>query len=100
MENLFYFLIVVFAIIGWYILINQIVSNYLFTASKIDKDVKIQIRVKNKAESIEYIIRYIQEKLGNMQNIEIIDENSIDETYEILQKIQKQYQNIKVRKIL
>lgn len=100
MENLFYFLIVVFAIIGWYILINQIVSNYLFTASKIDKDVKIQIRVKNKAESIEYIIRYIQEKLGNMQNIEIIDENSIDETYEILQKIQKQYPNIKVRKIL
>lgn len=100
MENFFYFFIIAFAIIGWYTLINQIINNYLFTSKKLEKDIEIQVKVKNKADSIEYTIRYLQEKLGGIENIEIIDNNSNDETFEILEKMQKHYPNLKVRKIL
>ena len=70
---------------------------------EIGDNVKLQIKVKNKEENIEMIIRKImhaQNKIGYFKEIEIIDENSSDETYEILKKIEKQYSNIKVEKML
>ena len=45
-------------------------------------------------------IMHAQNKIEYLKEIEIIDENSSDETYEILKKIEKQYSNIKVEKML
>ena len=103
MENIFCFIIVAFAIIGWYVLIKEIINNYLFKNVEIDNTIKVQIIVHNNEENIEFLTRkiaYIQSKLGDFRNIEIIDNNSSDETYEILEKLHKQYPGLKVRKTL
>lgn len=103
MENLFYIIIVTFSIIGFYIFIKDCVYQYLYKNIGIDEDIKCQLIVKNKEENIEVILRkmiYIQNKIIGFKTIEIIDENSNDETYKILEKMHQEYPNIKIRKML
>ena len=102
MENLFYCVITGFSIIGWYILIREVINSYLFKNYKIDDDIKLQIIVKNKEDNIEFLARkimYIQNKLGDFKTIEIIDNKSNDDTYKILEKLKKENSNLKIRKI-
>lgn len=103
MESLFYVAIFTISIIGWYILLKELTYQLLYKNIEIDEDIKCQIIVKNKQENIEVILRkilYIQQKMIGFKTIEIIDEKSNDETYEILEKMQEEYPNIKLRKIL
>ncbi len=103
MENLFYVIITMFSIIGWYILLKEIASNLIFKNIKLDSDIELHMIVKNKENNIEILLRkliYIQEKIGYFNKIEIIDNNSTDKTYEILKKMQEQYPIVKVRKML
>lgn len=103
MADLFNFFIVTFSILGWYILIKEIMYHMLYKNIDDDKNIKYQIIVENSEENIEVYLRkilYIQTRFGCMKNIEIIDNNSNDETYQILEKIQEEYPSIKVRKIL
>lgn len=103
MESLFYITIFTISIIGWYILLKELTYQLLYKSIEIDEDIKCQIIVKNKQENIEVILRkilYIQQKMIGFRTIEIIDDNSNDETYDILEKMQEEYPNIKLRKIL
>ena len=97
MEDFMNLVVIMIGIFGWYVLIKDVLDNYMYRNIEIGDNVKLQIKVKNKEENIEMIIR----KIMHAQNkIGIIDENSSDETYEILKKIEKQYSNIKVEKML
>ena len=103
MENLFYIVIVTFSIVGYYILIKEYMYKLLYKNIDIDEDIKCKIVVKNKAENIEVVLRrilYIQNKLIGFKSIEVIDNNSNDETYQILEKIHEEHPNVKVRKML
>lgn len=103
MGSLFYIAIFTISIIGWYILLKELTYQLLYKSIEIDNDIKCQIIVKNKQENIEVILRkilYIQQKMIGFKTIEIIDDKSNDETYEILEKMQEEYPNIKLRKIL
>ena len=42
----------------------------------------------------------VQNRIGYFKQIEIIDKNSTDQTYEILKKLEKEHSNIKVEKML
>ncbi len=103
MENILYIFIVMFSIIGWYILIKEIIYQLLYKNINLTENIKCQITVKNEQEDIEVILRkliYIQNKTGIFKTIEIIDNNSSDETHEIIKKMQKEYPTIKLIKIL
>ncbi len=103
MENIFYTIMVILCTIGWYFFIKETIYKLLFNKIKVDDDIKLQVIVKNKENNIEIITRkimYLQNQLGYFKNIEIIDNNSIDDTYKILKKIETQYPELKVRKIL
>ena len=103
MENLFYFFVITFSIIGWYILLKELSHYMLYRNIDLDKDIKCKIIVNNNEDNIEVFLRriiYIQNKMGILKNIEIIDYSSKDETYRILEKIHEEYPNIKLRKIL
>lgn len=103
MGSLFYIVIFIFALMGWYILLKEIAYQILYKSIDIDEDIKCQIIVKNKQENIEVILRkilYVQDKIIGFKTIEVIDNNSNDETYDILEKMQDEYPNIKLRKIL
>lgn len=103
MEDFMNLIVIMIGIFGWYVLIKDILDNYMYRNIEIGDNVKLQIKVKNEEENIEMIIRkiiYVQNKIGCLNKIEIIDENSSDQTYEILKRIEKQYSNIKVEKIL
>lgn len=103
MENLIYIMIITFSIIGWYICIKEIIYQILYKNIDIDTDIKCQLIVKNKEENIEVIlckILYLQSKGIGFKTIEVIDEGSDDETYQILEKMHEQHPNIKIRKML
>lgn len=103
MENLIYIMIITFSIIGWYICIKEIIYQILYKNIDIDTDIKCQLIVKNKEENIEVILRkilYLQSKGIGFKTIEVIDEGSDDETYQILEKMHEQHPNIKIRKML
>lgn len=103
MGSLFYIVIFIFSAIGWYILLRELAYQLLYKSIDIDEDIKCQIIVKNKQENIEVILRkilYVQDKIIGFKTIEVIDNNSSDETYDILEKMQDEYPNIKLRKIL
>lgn len=100
MGSLIFFTI---SIIGWYILLKELIYRQLYKNIDIDQDIKCQIIVKNKQENIEVMLRkilYIQNKMIGFKTIEIVDDKSNDETYDILEKMQDEYPNIKLRKIL
>lgn len=103
MRSLFFIVTITITLIGWYTLLKEIIYQLLYKNIDIDKDIKCQIIVRNKQENIEVILRkilYIQDKIIGFKTIEVIDNNSNDETYEILEKMQDEYPNIKLRKIL
>lgn len=103
MENLFYIIIITCNLIGFYIFIREIIYQFLYKNIEVDEDIKCQLIVKNKENNIEVILRkilYIQNNLIGFKSIEIIDDNSEDETYEILEKMHEEYPNIKIRKML
>lgn len=103
MENIINLIVVFIAIFGWYVLIKDILDNYIYKNIEFDKNVKLQIIVTNQEENIEMLIKKIlnmQNRIGYFEKIEIIDKNSTDQTYEILKKIEKEHSNIKVEKIL
>ena len=99
MTNIINLLITVITIFGWYIFINDIINTLLYKNLKLGKNIKIQLTVKNQEENIEMIIKKIKNDFEEIKHLEIIDDNSDDKTYEILTKIQKENQNIKIRKI-
>lgn len=103
MENIINLIVVFVAIFGWYILIKDILDNYLYRNIELDQNIKLQMIVKNQEENIEMIIKKIlnaQNRIGYFKQIEIIDENSNDQTYEILKRLEKEHSNIKVQKML
>lgn len=103
MENFINLIVVLLGIYGWYILIKDLLNNYIYKNIHIGNNVTFQIIVKNKEENIEMIIRkiiHVQDYIGYFNEIKIIDDNSSDSTFEILKKIEKQYSNIKVEKML
>ena len=103
MENFINLFVIMMSIYGWYILIKELLDNYIYKNIEIGDNVKLKIIVKNKEENIEMIIkksRHAQSQIGYFRKIEIIDNNSTDQTYEILKRIEKQYSNIKVEKML
>lgn len=103
MENIINLIVVFIAIFGWYILIKDILDNYLYRNIELDENIKLQMIVKNQEENIEMIVKKIlnaQNRIGYFKQIEIIDKNSTDQTYEILKRLEKEHSNIKVEKIL
>jgi len=65
---------------------------------KIDTNIKMKIIIKNQEENIEMIIKKIKNEFEEIKDLEIIDDNSEDKTYEILSKIKKKNHNINIRK--
>ncbi len=103
MENIINLIVVFVAIFGWYILLKDILDNYIYKNIEFDKNIKLQMIVKNQEENIEMIVKKIlnvQNRIGYFKQIEIIDKNSTDQTYEILKKLEKEHSNIKVEKML
>lgn len=103
MENLFYIIMVTFSMIGWYIFVKEMLYQLLYKNIDIDDDIKCQLIIKNKEENIEVILRkiiYIQNEIIGFKSIEVIDDNSSDDTYKILEKIHEEYPNVKIRKML
>lgn len=102
MENLFLLIFILFSIIIGYIFIKNVMYTKLYRNIKIN-NVKFQIIVQNQADDVEVLVRklmYINDEYNIFNEIEFIDNNSKDETYEILEKMAEKYNYIKVRKIL
>ena len=67
MEDFMNLIVIMIGIFGWYILIRDFLDNYMYRNIEIGDNVKLQIKVKNKEENIEMIIRKImhaQNKIG------------------------------------
>ena len=94
--NLFVILI---AIYGWYIFIKDVLNTYIYKKIKFDNNIKMKIIIKDQEENIEMLIKKIKSEFDEVKDLEIIDDNSQDKTYEILTKIQKKNHNINIRKI-
>ena len=94
--NLFVILI---AIYGWYIFIKDVLNTYIYKKIKFDNNIKMKIIIKDQEENIEMLIKKIKSEFDEIKDLEIIDDNSKDKTYEILTKIQKKNHNINIRKI-
>jgi len=96
LTNLFVILI---AIYGWYIFIKDVLNTYIYKKIKFDNNIKMKIIIKDQEENIEMLIKKIKSEFDEIKDLEIIDDNSKDKTYEILTKIQKKNHNINIRKI-
>jgi len=96
LTNLFVILI---AIYGWYIFIKDVLNTYIYKKIKFDNNIKMKIIIKDQEENIEMLIKKIKSEFDEVKDLEIIDDNSQDKTYEILTKIQKKNHNINIRKI-
>lgn len=59
----------------------------------------MKVIIKNQEENVEMLIKKIKNEFDEIKDLEIIDNNSEDRTYEILKKIQKRNHNINIRKI-
>lgn len=102
MENLFLLIFILFSIIIGYIFIKNEMYTKLYRNIKIN-NVKFQIILQNQADDVEVLVRklmYINDEYNIFNEIEFIDNNSKDETYEILEKMAEKYNYIKVRKML
>ena len=99
MTEIINLIVILIAIYGWYIFIKDLLNTYIYKNMKIDTNIKMKIIIKNQEENIEMIIKKIKNEFEEIKDIEIIDDNSEDKTYEILSKIQKKNHNINIRKI-
>ncbi len=96
MTEIINLIVILIAIYGWYIFIKDLLNTYIYKNMKIDTNIKMKIIIKNQEENIEMIIK---NEFEEIKDLEIIDDNSEDKTYEILSKIQKKNHNINIRKI-
>lgn len=99
MTEIINLIVILIAIYGWYIFIKDLLNTYIYKNMKIDTNIKMKIIIKNREENIEMIIKKIKNEFEEIKDLEIIDDNSEDKTYEILSKIQKKNHNINIRKI-
>ena len=99
MTEIINLIVILIAIYGWYIFIKDLLNTYIYKNMKIDTNIKMKIIIKNQEENIEMIIKKIKNEFEEIKDLEIIDDNSEDKTYEILTKIQKKNHNINIRKI-
>lgn len=99
MKDLVNLFVVLIAIYGWYIFIKDLLNIYIYKKIKFDTNIKMKIIIKNQEENIEMLVKKIKNEFDEIKDLEIIDDNSEDETYEILTKIQKSNNNINIRKI-
>ncbi|MCI8546883.1 MAG: hypothetical protein HFJ44_06595 [Clostridia bacterium] len=99
MTEIINLIVILIAIYGWYIFIKDLLNTYIYKNMKIDTNIKMKIIIKNQEENIEMIIKKIKNEFEEIKDLEIIDDNSEDKTYEILSKIQKKNHNINIRKI-
>ena len=82
----------------------EIIKNilYIFNCTNLKSDgIYIIVAVKNQENKIEgflrnFLFRIIYGKEENIQNIIVTDLGSIDDTVNILNKLEKEYENIKV----
>ena len=81
MKDLTNLFVILIAIYGWYIFIKDVLNTYIYKKIKFDNNIKIK------------------SEFDEVKDLEIIDDNSQDKTYEILTKIQKKNHNINIRKI-
>lgn len=89
-------IIYILAIYGIINLIKEVIFNIKYK-NEIDS-IKHYIYVKDAEDIIEIYIRDILFKYPNLKNITIIDENSKDNTYKILEKIKSEYDYINIVK--
>lgn len=99
MTEIINLIVILIAIYGWYIFIKDLLNTYIYKNMKIDTNIKMKIIIKNQEENIQMIIKKIKNEFEEIKDLEIIDDNSEDKTYEILSKIQKKNHNINIRKI-
>ncbi len=99
MTEIINLIVILIAIYGWYIFIKDLLNTYIYKNMKRDTNIKMKIIIKNQEENIEMIIKKIKNEFEEIKDLEIIDDNSEDKTYEILSKIQKKNHNINIRKI-
>lgn len=90
----------VLAIYGLIELIKNIIYTYTYTSLKPD-GIYIIVAVKNQANKIEGFIRttlfrIIYGKEENIKDVIVVDLNSTDETKQILEKLNNEYENIKI----
>lgn len=90
----------VLAIYGLMELIKHIIYTYTYTSLK-PNGIYIIVAVKNQEDKIEGFVRttlfrIIYGKEENIKNMVVVDLNSKDETKQILEKISKENQNVKV----
>lgn len=88
------------ALYGLFEIIKTIINIYTYTNLKSD-GIYIIVAVKNQENKIEgflrnFLFRIIYGKEENIQNIIVTDLGSIDDTVNILNKLEKEYENIKV----
>ncbi len=99
MKDLTNLFVILIAIYGWYIFIKDVLNTYIYKKIKFDNNIKMKIIIKDQEENIEMLIKKIKSEFDEVKDLEIIDDNSQDKTYEILTKIQKKNHNINIRKI-
>lgn len=99
MKDLTNLFVILIAIYGWYIFIKDVLNTYIYKKIKFDNNIKMKIIIKDQEENIEMLIKKIKSEFDEVKDLEIIDDNSQDKTYEILTKIQKRNHNINIRKI-
>ncbi len=99
MKDLTNLFVILIAIYGWYIFIKDVLNTYIYKKIKFDNNIKMKIIIKDQEENIEMLIKKIKSEFDEIKDLEIIDDNSKDKTYEILTKIQKKNHNINIRKI-
>jgi len=99
MTDLINLIVILIAIYGWYIFLLDLINILIYQKMNFSKNIKLQVTVKNQEENIEMILKKINTTLGPIQDLEIIDDNSTDKTYEILTKIHQQNANIKIRRL-
>lgn len=90
----------VLAIYGLIGLIKTVIYTYTYTSLKPD-GIYIIVAVKNQANKIEGFIRttlfrIIYGKEENIKDVILVDLNSTDETKQILEKLNNEYENIKI----
>ena len=90
----------VLALYGLFELIKTIVYTYTYTNLKAD-GIYVIIAAKNQENKIEgffffFLFRLLYGKEENIKDVIVVDLNSTDETKEILEKLGRDYENIKV----
>ena len=90
----------VLALYGLFEIIKTIIDTYTYTNLRAD-GIYVIIAAKNQERKIEgflrsFLFRLLYGKEENIKDIIVVDLNSTDETKEIIEKLSKDYENIKM----